>query len=191
MIEIGSGPPRTGTDRAAGRGDGTAHGRLIDVSASTAELSPPATRSPVREHRGWWRQLGLDTGYVLLDLPVSLVAFALVVTALAVGLSTVVLWVGLPVLVLARGFATVERLRVPGVLRAEVPAPVYRRAPLEAALMRRLVHPLRDVRCWLDVGHAVGHLVVSIPAFAVVVTWPTAQLAPAGGCPGQRGGAPW
>jgi len=69
-------------------------------------------------------------------------------------------------------------MRTPGGLRAEVPAPVYRRAPPEAALMRRLVHPLRDVQCWLDVAHAIGHPVVPIPAFTAVVTWPTRAAGP-------------
>jgi signal transduction histidine kinase len=126
-------------------------------------------------HRSWWRQLGVDTSYVLFGFPLSVTAFVLVVTGLAVGLGTLVVWVGLPLLVLtlliARGFAAVERMRIPAVLRRDAPSPVYRAAQPDAGGVRRLVEPLRDPQCWLDVVHALLHMAVSIPAFVVAVTW--------------------
>jgi signal transduction histidine kinase len=74
-------------------------------------------------------------------------------------------------LLVARGFAAIERMRIPAVLQHDVPTPVYRQAPADAGLVRRLVEPLRDPQCWLDVVHALLHMAVSIPAFAVTVTW--------------------
>jgi signal transduction histidine kinase len=148
------------------------------MTTSTAPLPLPAP--PVLARRGWWRQLGLDTAYALLGFPLAIAAFVVVVTGLAVGIGTLVIWVGLPLLVLtllvARGFATVERLRIPGVLRQDLPAPVYRRASPDAGRVRRLVEPLRDPQSWLDVVHALLHLVVAIPAFVVTVTWWAAAL---------------
>jgi signal transduction histidine kinase len=140
------------------------------MTADTAVL--PASPPP---HRSWWRQLGVDSVYVLVGFPLAVVSFVLVVTGLALGVGTLVIWVGLPVLVLtllvARGFAAVERMRIAGVLRRELAAPVYRQARPDAGLVRRLVEPLRDPQCWLDVVHALLHMALAIPAFAVVVTW--------------------
>ena len=152
------------------------------MTTSTAELPVPArTVAPERYHRAWWRQLGVDTGYVLLGFPLSIVAFVVVVTLLSVGAGTIVIWVGLPLLTLcllvARGLATVERLRLPAVLRHDLPAPVYRQAGPDAGPVRRLVEPLRDPQCWLDVVHALLRMVVSIPTFVVVVTWWSVALA--------------
>ncbi|MGY1857952.1 sensor histidine kinase [Modestobacter sp. SYSU DS0290] len=131
--------------------------------------------------RGWWRQLGVDTGYVLVNFWLSILAFVLVVTLLTVGVVTLGIWVGLPVLVLAllvaRGFAAVERRQLPDVLRRELPRPVYRRTQADASLIRRLIAPLRDPQSWLDVLHAVLHMTVSIPVFVVTVVWWAIALA--------------
>jgi len=144
------------------------------MSTSTAELAAPLGAA-VRPRRSWWRQLGIDTAYVVVGFPLSIVAFVLVITFLAAGIGTLVIWVGLPLLALtlliARGLAAVERMRIPDVLRHEVPTPVYRRADPQASLVRRLVEPLRDPQCWLDVLHALLRMALSIPAFVVAVTW--------------------
>jgi signal transduction histidine kinase len=151
------------------------------MSTSTAALpSPVGPAAPARPNRGWWRQLGVDTAFVLLGLPLSIAAFVAVLTGLVVGAGLVIIWVGLPVLVLtllvARGLATLERTRIPDVLGRQLPTPVYRRAAPDAPLVRRLVEPLRDPQSWLDVVHALLHMAVSIPAFTVVVTWWCAAL---------------
>jgi signal transduction histidine kinase len=146
------------------------------MTTATAELPLPAGDAAAgRLHRGWWLQLGVDSVYVLVGFPLSIVAFVVVVTGLAVGVGTLIIWVGLPLLALtllvARGFAAVERTRLPGVLQRQVPSPVYRSAAPDASLVRRLVEPLRDPQCWLDVVHALVRMFLSIPAFVVVVTW--------------------
>jgi signal transduction histidine kinase len=126
-------------------------------------------------HRGWWRQLGIDTGYVLVGFPLSIAGFVVVVTGLALGGGLLVVWVGLPVLVLtlyaARGFATAERVRLPAVLRQPLPRQVYRRTDAARTRLRRLLGPLREPQYWLDALHALLHMALAIPAFVIVVTW--------------------
>src|SRR5215218_3797257 len=102
------------------------------MTADTAVLSLPAPAAPPVARRSWWRQLGVDTGAVLVGFPLALAAFILVVTGLALGAGLLVVWVGLPLLTLtllvARGLATVERLRIPAVLDRDLPSPAYRLA---------------------------------------------------------------
>lgn len=152
------------------------------MTTTTAEL-PVLTGLPVAQEarRGWWRQLGIDTGYVLLAFPLSLLAFVLVVTGGAVGLGLTVVWVGLPVavgtLVAARGFATAERAWLPAVLRRPVTRPAYRRPGPDAGRLRRLLGPMREPQYWMDALHAVLRLFVAVPAFVVTVVWWAVTLA--------------
>ncbi|MQA33773.1 sensor histidine kinase [Modestobacter roseus] len=135
----------------------------------------PAGRTDRLPRRRWWRQLGVDTGYVLLAFPLSLLSFVLVVTGLAAGAGLVVIWVGVPLLAgtlyAARGFAALERSRLPAVLGRVVPTPGYHVADPGASALRRLITPLRDPQRWLDALHALLHLGVATPAFSLVVAW--------------------
>ena len=146
------------------------------MTTDTALL--PAGRLP---RRGRWRQLGVDTGYVLLSFPLSVLAFVLVVVGLVAGVGLAVIWVGVPLLVgtlhTARGLADLERSRLPAVLARAVPTPGYRTADPGASFPRRLVTPLRDPQRWLDVLHALLHVTVAVPAFVVAVVWWSVTLA--------------
>ena len=138
------------------------------------EMTPTvAPSTPLPRSRGWFRQLGVDTGYALLSLPVSVVAFAVVITGLAAGAGLLIMWVGVAVLaatlLAARGFAGVERAWLPEVLRRPVARPAYLRP--DGGRVRRLLTPLRDPQTWLDALHAVIRFPVAIAAFVVAVTF--------------------
>jgi len=132
--------------------------------------TPPAAR-PV----GWLRQIGVDSAYVLVGFPVALVAFVVVFALFAVGVGDIITVLGLPVLVgsvyAARGFADLERLRLPGVLHRPAPRPAYRSAPRDAGFWRRMFTPLRDGQSWLDLLHAIFGWILYTISFCFVVTW--------------------
>src|SRR4051794_21035111 len=48
----------------------------------TEPLVPPAVASstPLPRSRGWFRQLGVDTGYALISFPIAIAAFVVIVT---------------------------------------------------------------------------------------------------------------
>ena len=146
------------------------------MTNATVELRTapvPATRPEPAPSR--WRQLRVDTGYVLSGFPLALTAFVLVVTGLSVGAVSLVLWAGLPVLtatlLVAGRLGAVERARIGRVLRESVPAPAHRRAARGASPARRLLVPLADPQRWREVLHALVHLPVSTVTFLVVLTW--------------------
>lgn len=121
------------------------------------------------------RQLAVDTGYVLLGFPLAVVSFVVLVTGLALGAGLAVTVVGLPILAgtlyAARGFADVERLSLPRVLRVPVPRPRYRTAGPETGRWRRLLLPLTDGQSWFDLLHGCLRLIVAVIAFGFTVTW--------------------
>jgi signal transduction histidine kinase len=131
----------------------------------------PAVGRPI----GWFRQIGVDSAYVLVGFPIALISFVLIFALFAVGVGTIVTVIGLPVLVgsvyAARAFADLERLRLPAVLHRPAPRPAYRSAPQGAGFWRRMLTPLRDGQSWLDLLHAIFGWILNTIGFCFVVTW--------------------
>ena len=142
---------------------------------TTNELASPDEAKPRRSWPAWWRRLWLDSAYNASALLLVVPAFTLVVVGLSAGISLVVVWVGVPVLVLtahvARGFATVERFRIRGLLGTDCPTPRYLGAGQNASWIRRLVVPLRDPQSWLDIVWAVVGFVTGLTAVTVTFAW--------------------
>jgi signal transduction histidine kinase len=170
--------------RAAGWGCAPYPPSVKDMTTITASTPPQAAdphadadRPPAR---GLLAQLGIDTAYVLIGFPLSIVAFVLVITGLSTGAGLLITLLGIPVLVVtlfaARGLAEVERLRILPVLRQPRLRVQYRQAPPDAGWWRRMFTPLGDIQAWLDVLHGVLRFPVSVAAFSVVITWWSAAL---------------
>ncbi|MUL82180.1 MULTISPECIES: sensor histidine kinase [unclassified Mycolicibacterium] len=133
------------------------------------------------ERVGFLRQLGVDTGYVLLGFPLATVSFSVLVTGLSAGLGTLVIVVGLLIIVgtlfVARLFADVERLRFPAVLRRPRSRPVYRAAPPGAGVWKRILTPLTQGQFWLDLAHGILCFPIAVVTFSIVVSWWASAIA--------------
>jgi DNA-binding CsgD family transcriptional regulator len=121
------------------------------------------------------RQLGIDSAYSLLGLPVAVASFTILVTGLATGGGLLITLIGLPVLtgtlLAARAFADLHRITLRGVTRRDSPRPRYRRAAGERGRLGKIVAPMRDPQSWLDLTAGVLDLPLAILAFTVAVTW--------------------
>ena len=114
-------------------------------------ITAPATLHRERSAIGRTvRQVGVDSAYVLLGLPLAIVAFVIVVTGIALGAGLLITLLGIPVLAAtvfaARGLAEVERVRIPPVLRRERIGVRYKSAGPNPSGWRRLVTPLTDAQ---------------------------------------------
>jgi signal transduction histidine kinase len=127
------------------------------------------------------RQLGIDTGYVLLGLPLAIAAFAVVVTGLSAGLGLLITVIGVPVLAAtlfaARLFADIERLRIPAVLNRPRVRPTFRAAEPGAGVWKRMITPITQIQFWLDAAHAVLQFPIAVATFTVVVSWWSVAIA--------------
>jgi signal transduction histidine kinase len=143
------------------------------MTAETLVLPTVASSAPLPRSRGWFRQLGVDTGYVLVGFPLAVIAFVVVVTGLTLGAGLLIVWIGVAVLaaalLAARAFATAERAWLPAVLRRPLPRPAY--LPVEGRPVRKLLTPLRDPQSWLDAVHAIVRFPLAIFSFVVTVTF--------------------
>lgn len=142
------------------------------ISAPGAPAGAPSTPAPARTVL---RQLGIDSRYVLLGLPLSIASFSFLVTGFAAGLGLLVTVVGLPVLAgtlyLARALADLERFSIAGVLRRQPARPIYDRAAPGTGWLRRTLTPLCQLQFWLDLLHGLFRLPISIVTFTFTVTW--------------------
>ncbi|MGC4896578.1 sensor histidine kinase [Micromonospora sp. DT31] len=147
---------------------------MTAVPLSTAN----APASPIR---GLLRQLGRDSTYVLVGLPLSIVGFVLAVVGISLTAGLLVTTLGLPVLAVTlyavRGLADLERLRLAQLLGRPRVRPIYRRPDPHAGFWRRVFTPIRDAQSWLDLLHAILHLVTGVTAFTLLVSWWASALA--------------
>ena len=124
---------------------------------------------------GVFRQLAVDTQYVLLGFPLGLVTVVLFLVGFSLGVGLLVTVLGFPILVAtlfqARGFATVERARIGPVLRTRLPHPYYKKPDPDDGFWRKMLVPLSDGQSWLDLLHGILRFIPSTIAFAFVVTW--------------------
>ncbi len=144
-------------------------------SVESMSTVPTSVDTAKAQRFGLLRQLGIDTGYVLLGLPLAIASFCVIVAGVSAGLSTLVVLVGLPILagtlVAARFFADVERLRIPAVLRRPLIRPTYRAAEPGAGVWKRIVTPLTQSQFWLDLAHGVLQFPIAVATFSIVVSW--------------------
>ncbi|HWB37453.1 MAG TPA: sensor domain-containing protein, partial [Rugosimonospora sp.] len=138
-------------------------------------MSTATTLPPGNAFTRMLRQLGADSMYLIVGFPISLVAFILCVTSFWLGVGTAIIVLGIPIMVvslyLARGFADVERTRLPVVLRRPSPRPRYKRSDPTAGFWNRVTTPLRDGQSWLDLVHACLSWIFHTIGFCFVVTW--------------------
>lgn len=110
--------------------------------------------------------------YLIMNLPLGIVAFASLTTLTSVGVSTAIIWVGVPVLALlvlgVRGAARAERVRVHSLLGTYVATPY---CPLPEG--RRTVRwraRLADRATWRDLTYFLLLFPIGIGEFVLVVT---------------------
>lgn len=125
-------------------------------------------------------RIGADTRYLILGLPMTLVAFSLLVTGFSAGIGTAVVFVGLLVLsgtlLMARGFAGIERRLLPEVTGRPALRPYYAPPPMGAGWFRTAVHPLTCGQNWLDLAHGIVKFPLAVAGFSVAVTWWTGTV---------------
>ncbi|WP_305785805.1 sensor histidine kinase [Symbioplanes lichenis] len=128
-----------------------------------------------------FRQVGLDTQYVLLGFPLGLVTLVLTLTGLGLGIGLGVLWFGVPLLagtlMVSRGFATIERHRLGPVLGRQLPHPYYKKTAPGQPWVRKLITPITDGQSWLDWVHGLLRFIPSTIAFCFTVVWWAGLLA--------------
>jgi hypothetical protein len=114
--------------------------------------------------------------YLLMNLPMGIIAFTLLVSFISLGVGTVVVWLGLPVLALVvlavRGAARMERARVYALLDRYIDLP-YLSLPIGGQSVRWKAR-LKDPSTWRDLGYFFLLFPLGIIEFVLVTAfWST------------------
>jgi hypothetical protein len=143
----------------------------------TADHSP--TSPDERERNGYaalWRNVPRELGFLLPTLPIVVLGFSAVITLFSAGAGLVTIAVGLFVLAgalyVARGFGTLELVRLEAAGRAAIPRPAWNRPADGAGFWRRTLHPLTQGHYWTHLLHTgVVGFVIGIFSWSVTITW--------------------
>ncbi len=122
-----------------------------------------------------FKQVGVDTAYLLSSFPIAFPAFVIAVTGFALGIGTAVIWIGVPILAATllamRGLAAAGRVQLPAVLGTAVARPNYKRAPAGASPLRRFLTAVTDGQSWLNLLWAVINFPIAVAGFVLTVAW--------------------
>lgn len=140
----------------------------------TLTMTSPSPLDTPAAPRGVRRVL-MDSGYNLTAFAIGLLALVVVITLVALGFGLLVIVGGVLVLslgaVVARGFATLERQRLRGMLGNDAPSPRYLRSQPGDGFWRRALTPVRDPQSWLDVVWSLVSWITGTFAFSLAVLW--------------------
>ncbi|QRP44922.1 sensor domain-containing protein [Amycolatopsis sp. FDAARGOS 1241] len=122
---------------------------------------------------------GGSLAYLLLNLPLGILAITLITVLSSAGLGTAVVWLGLPLLgllvLLARGGGRLERARVFALLDTYIDSPYL---PLPPSGQRaRWVTRVKDGATWRDLAYFVLLFPAALVEFVLVVTFWAVSLA--------------
>ncbi len=152
----------------------TTAGTAADAPADRLPaMSSPAYAVPTGSPAArWLRHLGHDSLYLLTGFPIALVAFVVLVVGLSLSAGLLVTFLGLPVavvtLMVARGFANLERVRLPYVLGRPMAPARYRRS---GEGLKGFLGHLIDGQLWLDTLHGIVVFPIAVVTWSLSVAW--------------------
>jgi signal transduction histidine kinase len=149
------------------------------TSMAQSTATPDHGAMPSVRHPGaLLRQLGLDTVYLVLALPMGILTFTFVVTGWSVGLGLLITFIGLPILMAtvyaSRWMAWIERRRAALVLGEPIRG-LYK-PPASGHFFDRVRAMFSDPSTWKDLAWHLLLLPVGIADFVVAVTAWSASL---------------
>lgn len=121
-----------------------------------------------------WNQVGLELGYLLPNLPITIAGFIVAITGFSLGVGLMPLFVvGLFVLaatlMASRGMASFERGRLEILQGQRIGPARYRKA--EGTGLRRLFGYLKDPQLWKDWGFQLISFPIRLCTWSIAVGW--------------------
>jgi len=142
---------------------------------TTFPAVPSVPHTASRNYGQRWRSVPRDLGFLLLGLPISIVAFSVTISLIALGASTIVIWIGVPImaaaLYCARGFGELElgRLRLAGA--TPIVSPQWSRG-VRPGFVGHMRSVLSTAAYWRFLLHAaLVNVVLSLFTWIFAVVW--------------------
>jgi signal transduction histidine kinase len=154
----------------------------------------PAVADAAPRRRGYgalWAAVPREFGFLILTMPIAIIGLSVLATVFFTGLGLVTVFVGIFLLVaaffIARGFGTLELLRLRWAGRPEIRRPQWARGGREEGFWRTAFAPFIDGHYWLYMLHTlVINPIVSVVTWSLTVAWTSIALAGTTGWIWQR-----
>jgi len=156
------------------------------TTGSSATLNSVTTNDEpgARATRGYgalWRGVPRELGFLILTMPIAIVGLSVITSLFWTGVGTVVIYIGLFILIgafyTARGFGTLELVRLGWSGRAPIARPRWVPADKPATFWRSAFGPFVNGHYWLYLLHTmIINPVVSIISWTVTVVWTSVAL---------------
>ena len=146
------------------------------ASATTTDTAPKR-----RSYWSLWAKVPREFAFLILTMPIAITGLVVLATTFFTGLGLIALVFGAFIVVaslfIARGFGTLELVRLRWAGRPEISRPVWDRQNREQGFWRTVFAPFIDGHYWLYMLHGmVINPIVSIISWSLTVAWTSAAL---------------
>jgi signal transduction histidine kinase len=154
------------------------------MTTETATMTAATDAPAALESRGYgslWKRVPRELGFLLLTMPLAIIGLSVILPVFLTGLGTLVLVFGIFIFVasfyIARGFGTLELVRLRWAGRPGIRAPQWQPENRPAGFWRATVGPVADGHYWLYLLHGVViSPIVSTFSWAVTIAWTSIGL---------------
>jgi len=151
--------------------------------AATSPASATTTDAAPKRFNYWslWAKVPREFGFLILTMPIAITALVVLATTFFTGLGLIALVFGVFIVVaslfIARGFGTLELVRLRWAGRPGITRPVWDREQREQGFWRTMFAPFIDGHYWLYMLHGmVINPIISIISWSVTVAWTSVAL---------------
>ncbi|WP_246150062.1 sensor histidine kinase [Agromyces intestinalis] len=141
----------------------------------------PAAATPRRGYGALWASVPRELGFLILTMPIAITGLVVVSTVFFTGVGMIALVVGIFLMIAAfftaRGFGTLELVRLRWAGRPEIRRPQWPRTDGTGGFWRATFSPFVDGHYWLYLLHTlVVNPIVSVFSWTVTIAWVSGAL---------------
>jgi signal transduction histidine kinase len=153
--------------------------RTSEPGAASATLGAVTTEAAPRRRAGYrslWARVPRELGFLLLTLPIIVAALSVLSAVFFTGVGMIAVFIGLFIIVvslyIARGFGTLELVRLRWAGLPEIRKPQWEPAGEPNTPLRALLGPLVNGHYWLYLLHGmVVNFILGLVSWVVTVVW--------------------
>jgi signal transduction histidine kinase len=152
------------------------HAETISATLGLVQPNGPSQTRGGSRYGRLWRLVPRELGFLSLTMPIAIIGLGILSGVFFSGVGTVLIYIGLllilAALYIARGFGTVELVRLRWAGRPAIRAPRWREAGARRGFWRSMFGPYGNGHYWLYLLHGmIVNPIVSIFSWAVTVGW--------------------
>ncbi len=147
-----------------------------DVSTNRADAAAPR-----RGYWSRWASVPREFAFLILTMPIAIAGLVVLATTFFTGLGLIFIVFGILIVVaalfIARGFGTLELVRLRWAARREIARPAWERADRDQGFWRTMFAPFVDGHYWLYLLHGlVINPIISVVTWSITVAWTAIAL---------------